>query len=165
MSADEATPITRLLIDWRRGDQKALDASMPLVYDELRRIASAFMSREREGHTGAFPRHWGSRGAANPDSLRSQPQCGEARFRRGSGSAGRELPVSLDAWSHLLALDDALSELTKSDERKSQIVEMKHLGGLTTEEIAGAMGISVATVDRELPMGAAYLRIAMSPGT
>ena len=115
---------------------------MPL-YDELRRIiGSAYMSREREGHTDAFPPQCGSRHAVNRDSLRSQPQCGEARFRRGTRSLDESFP---SVWM------------------RGRL--MKHLGGLGTEEIAGAMGISVATVGRELRLGAAYLRVVMSPVT
>jgi RNA polymerase sigma-70 factor, ECF subfamily len=181
-----APEVTRLLAAWRDGNNHALDALIPLVYDELHRIAAAHLRRERPGHTlqptaliheayirlmqGEQPQ-WESRvhffGIASHvmrhilvDAAR-KTQAG----KRGGGpkpSLGDMVAVAPERDVDLLKLDDALEALAKLDDRKCQTIEMKYFGGLTREEIAEAMGMSVATVGRDLRLAEAWLRREMA---
>jgi RNA polymerase sigma factor (TIGR02999 family) len=182
---------TRLLLEWRKGDQAALEAMLPLVYDELRRIASRQMARERAGHTlqatalvheawmqlaGAAKIDWQDRAhfLAVAARLMRQILVQHARARnaekRGSGAVRLELNEALDSPApnssvsdcDLLALDQAVDKLAGQDERKGRIVEMKYFGGLTNDEIAGVLGVSLATVRRELQVAHAFLHWQMS---
>jgi RNA polymerase sigma factor (TIGR02999 family) len=186
-AAGQPNEFTQLLIGWRRGDNRALDQLMPLVYDELRRLAAIYLSRERQGHTlqatalvhEAWIRlaagaqiEWQDRAHFLGIAARLMRQImiqyarAYTAAKRGSGDVKLELneesALSLDSSSQVIAVDDALGELSKNDERKSRIVEMKYFGGLMSDEIAEALGISVATVGRELRMAHAFLRSAMN---
>jgi RNA polymerase sigma factor (TIGR02999 family) len=184
--------ITHLLIQWRRGSQDALDALLPLVYDELHRIASRQMARERDGHTlqatalvneawmqlvGGAKVEWQDRAhfLAIASRLMRQILVQHARAynaeKRGSGAPRLELREALDKPAasgspysdcDLLTLDRALEKLTVQDERKSRIVEMKYFGGLTNEEIADVLDISAITVSRDLQVAHAFLHWQMS---
>jgi len=174
--------VTQLLYDWRDGDKQALDKLMPLVYDELRRIASAYLRREREGHTlqtnalvnEAYLRlvdqtraDWRNRaqflGVAAQlmrrilvDHAREQHAA-----KRGSGETKLALDEALNVPDlkdvDLLALDDALKELARLDPRQSQIIEMRFFAGLGLDQVAEAIGISVSTVKREWNSAKAWL--------
>lgn len=184
--------ITRLLVEWRQGDQAALDALLPLVYDELHHIAARQMARERGGHTlqatalvheawiqlarGANVElkdraHFLALAARVMRQILVQYARSHKSEKRGGGAPRLELIDALDAGSaaagapgdcDLLSLDQAMSKLAAKDERKSRIVEMKYFGGLTNDEIAGVIGISVITVRRDLQVAHAFLQWQMS---
>ncbi len=174
--------ITQLLRAWREGDREALDALMPLIYDELRRRAAQQLRRERPGHTlqatalvhEAFIRLAGQR---TPDwrdrahffaiasRVMRQVMVDHARARhakkRGDGatrlSLDEALLVSPDQSQGLVALDDALAALAKQDEAKARLVEMRFFGGLSIEDTAEVLGISPATVKRHWSFARAWL--------
>lgn len=177
--------ITRLLIEWRQGREAARDALMPLVYDELRRIASRQMARERDGHTlqptALVHEAWMRLPDAGLDlkdrahflaiAARVMRQIlvhyarGVNAEKRGAGIPRLELEKALDVADasaapfdcDLLALDDALLKLAAHDERKSHIVELKYFGGLTDREIAEVLGVAIITVRRDLKVAHAFL--------
>jgi RNA polymerase sigma factor (TIGR02999 family) len=180
--------VTRLLVDWGNGDQEALDELIPLVYDELRRLARAYMRRESQDHTlqtsalvnEAYLRlidqksvKWQNRahffGVAA--QLMRRILVNHARSRSRVKRGGRTQIVSLDEQaiitkevSEVIALDEALKNLAEMDPRKSQIVEMKFFGGLTTEEVAEVLKITSRTVEREWRKAKAWLNRAISKG-
>ncbi|MBK9316943.1 MAG: sigma-70 family RNA polymerase sigma factor [Acidobacteria bacterium] len=174
--------ITRLLIDWSNGDQASLDKLMPLVNAELRRLARRYMQRENPGHTlqtsalvnEAYLKlidqknvQWQNR--AHFFGIAAQlmrriliDHARKAHYqKRGAGA----IKVSLDETTavieaktaDLLAVDEALNKLTSMDARKGRIVELRFFGGLTEEETAEVMGISVPTVQREWRAAKAWL--------
>jgi RNA polymerase sigma factor (TIGR02999 family) len=179
---------TRLLIEWRQGNQDALDSLLPLVYDELRRIAARQMARERQGHTlqatalvheawlqlaGAAQIDWQDRAhfIAIAARLMRQVLVHHARAhnaeKRGAGAVRLELNEEIDNPAaardcDLLGLDYALDKLAAHDERKARIIEMAYFGGLTHEEMAAVLGISVSTVGRDLQVAHAFLHWQMS---
>ncbi len=172
--------VTQLLVDWGNGDQAALDALMPVVYDELRRIAESYLRHERANHTlqptalvhEAYLRliaqqsvNWQNR--AQFFGLAAQMMrrilVNYAHTRHAAKRGGHETRLSLDdAISffeerdvNLIALDDALTKLATLDAQQSEIVELRFFGGLTVEETAEVLSLSPATVKRE--WGAAKL--------
>src|SRR2546421_4403729 len=162
--------VTQLLIQWSNGDKAALDKLMPLIYSELRQLAHHYMSRERPGHTlqttalvnEAYLRlvgqdiSWQSRahffGIAA--KLMRQILVDYARRRNYAKRGANARQVSLDEvalvaqerGAEMLALDEALSGLAVISPEQSQIVELKFFGGLTIEETAEVMGLSVDKV-------------------
>ncbi|MFN0100686.1 MAG: sigma-70 family RNA polymerase sigma factor [Bryobacteraceae bacterium] len=173
--------ITELLAQWRRGDAGALDELMPLVYDELRRVAERCLRAESPGHTlqstalanEAYLRlaqgaavDWESRahffGIAS--RLIRQILVDHARARS-AGKRDAGLRVAFDdalefagtADVDLLGLDDALAGLSKMDERQGRIVELRFFGGLSIEECAAVTGVSPRTVKREWATARAWL--------
>jgi RNA polymerase sigma factor (TIGR02999 family) len=180
--------VTRLLVDWGNGDQEALDELIPLVYDELRRLARAYMRRESQDHTlqtsalvnEAYLRlidqrsvQWQNRahffGVAA--QLMRRILVNHARSRSRVKRGGRTQIVSLDEQavvakevSEVIALDEALKNLAEMDPRKSQIVEMKFFGGLTNEEVAEVLKVTSRTVEREWRKAKAWLNRAISKG-
>jgi len=183
---DQSPKITRLLVEWRGGNKAALDVLMPLVYQELRKLADSYLKRERPDHTlqptalihEAYMRladqrlpDWQNRshffGVAA--QIMRQVLVDAARkhraAKRGSGSKTsleESVLVSAARAPDLVALDDALLELAKFDERKVRVIELKYFGGLTIEETAEALGISDATVSRDLRSAEAWLRRYLS---
>jgi RNA polymerase sigma factor (TIGR02999 family) len=177
--------ITKLLIEWRQGHEAARDALLPLVYDELRRIASRQMARERDGHTlqptalvhEAWMRlanarldlkdraHFLAIAARVMRQILVQYARGVNAEKRGAGIPRVELKDDLDVVDasaapfdcDLLALDDALVKLAANDERKNHIVELKYFGGLTDKEIADVLGVAIVTVRRDLKVAHAFL--------
>jgi len=173
--------VTRLLLRWRGGDREALDHLLPLVYEELRGLAARKMRGERPSHTlqttglvhEAFLRlvamevSWNDRA----HFLRVAAQCmrrilvDHARARGSARRGGAGARVTLDEAAivspsppaDLLALDEALTRLAQLDARKSEVIELCFFGGLTQEETASAMGVSRATVERELRQARAWL--------
>lgn len=180
MIEQSPSEITRILQDWNEGDEDAKERLMPYVYDELKRQARILMSRERKGHTlqptalvhEAFIRiskqsgiDWKNRshfyGIASHLMRQILVQHARARStaKRGSNTIhfsidDVQLPVEQRAES-ILALDDVLTRLSEANEEQSKIVEMRFFGGLTNEEIAEALDLSVRTVVRK--WGAARL--------
>jgi RNA polymerase sigma-70 factor, ECF subfamily len=174
--------ITRLLLDWRNGDQTALDRLMPLVYEELRRMANHYMRNERRGHTlqtsalvnEAYLRlvdheniEWQNRahffGVAAQAMRRILVDHARTRNyqKRGGGaqqvSLDEAMTLAGDRAAELIALDDALRELAKMDERKSRVVELRYFGGLSLEETAEALSVSIPTVTRDWNTAKAWL--------
>jgi RNA polymerase sigma-70 factor (ECF subfamily) len=184
MSADSGQ-ISTLLQRWVKGDHEALDAVAPVIYQELRRLAHYHLKSERADHTlqstalvnEAFIQLMGSQPSqlqnrahfvAIASRLMRQILVQYARRRRASKRDGGyrialeespELPVADDA--ELLALDDALAELTRLDERQGKIVQMKFFGGLSAPEISEVLGISPATVERDWATARIWLRREM----
>ena len=174
--------LTELLVAWGDGDESALDRLAPLVQSELRRLASHYMSRERGGHllqtsaliNEAYLRlidwkavRWQNRahffGVAAQvmrrilvDFARQRPRAAEGQDARNI-SLDEALTVADDKDSDLLALDDALNDLARIDERKSRVVELRFFGGLSVEETAEVLGISPVTVMREWSKAKAWL--------
>jgi RNA polymerase sigma factor (TIGR02999 family) len=184
----EALPneVTHWLVQWRHGDQAALDRLMPLVYDELHQLADHFMRGERRNHTlqatalihEAYLRlinleniQWQDRAHFFAVAARMMRRIltDYARHRHSRKSDVGEHTVSLDEVATLaqeqepalLALDDALKSLETLDPRKCQIVEFKFFGGLTIEESAEVLGVSHATVEREWRLARAWLFLEM----
>jgi RNA polymerase sigma factor (TIGR02999 family) len=179
---DPSRDVTQLLAKVREGDQSALDALLPLLYDELRRIAVRHLKRERRGHTlqptalvhEAYLRlvqqrepAWQSRAHFLNAAAQVMRRIlvDYARARQTDKRAGVQAQVALeDALMtpdrrdlDLVALDDALLALAARDPRQSRIVELRYFGGLTTEEIAEVLGVSVATVAREWAVARLWL--------
>ncbi len=174
--------VTQLLQDWVCGDEKALAALVPLVYQELRRLARRHLRSEREGHTlqstalvnEAFVRLVGSgpvevrdraHFVAVASHLMRQVLVDYARSRRARKRDGGirvdldglvDLPLADDG--QMEALNDALQELSGLDERQGRVVEMKFFGGLTVAEIAAVLGVSLATVERDWAVARLWLR-------
>ena len=166
--------VTGLLLAWGRGDSAALDCLIPLVHEELRRIASRCMGRERRGNSlqptalvnEAYLRlidvqrvHWRDRVHFFAMSARLMRRVlidvarAKASQKRGRGvqrvTFVEELVPGREPAHDLIALDDALQALAGEDSRKSQVVEMRFFGGLTVEETAEALGVSRDTVIRD----------------
>lgn len=175
--------VTQLLIDWRNGDKTALDQLMPLVYEELRRLARRFMGKERRDHTlqtsalinEAYLRlvdqtaaNWQNRAHffAVAAQVMRHILIDHARNyqyeKRGAGA--QKVPLdevvvfSEERSAELVALDDALTSLAAVDLRKSQIIELRFFGGLNIEETAEVMELSPTTVQREWRAAKAWLK-------
>ena len=186
MAEDQSGEVTQLLQQWTGGNPKALDALMPLVYKELRRLAHYQLQSERPDHSlqstalvhEAYLRLVGGQQVemqnrahfiAIASRAMRQILVDYARSRKADKRDGGfridyddldALPIKGDA--ELLALDNALSELSRIDERQSKIVEMKFFGGLSAPEISEVLGISRATVDRDWAIARVWLHRQMS---
>ncbi len=174
--------VSQLLLAWRNGDQQALDQLMPLVYDELRRLAAAYLRREQPGHTlqttalvhEAYLRlvdqtraDWQNRaqffGVAA--QLMRRILVDHARTRQAAKRGSGALRLSLnevagraqEKAAEVIALDDALAELAVFDPQQSRIVELRYFAGLSIAETAEVLGISPATVKREWHTAKAWL--------
>lgn len=186
MNAPEG--VTQLLKDWNSGDQAALDKLMPLVYDELRRLANNYLRRERANHTlqptalvnEAYMRlvdqrnaRWQNRaqffGVAA--QLMRRILVDHARLHQAQKRGGNDQQrLSLTNVEHvadkpdidLLALNEALNELSELDPQQGRIVELKFFGGLSIEETAEVLGVGHATVERDWKMARAWLRSKLS---
>ena len=182
MGISQPSEITQLLVDWTGGNKAALDQLMPLVYKELRRLASSYLRRERRDHTlnsvglvnEAYLRlvdysnlRWQDRAQffGLAAQLMRRILIDHARShhyaKRGGGARKVSLDeatvLSLDRPADLIALDDALTSLASFDARKSQVVELRFFGGLSIDETAEVMKISSMTVQREWRWAKAYL--------
>ena len=181
--APEATPesVTQLLAKSSQGDQEALGALMPLVYEELHRLARNYMRRERPGHTlqttglvhEAYLRlmgqdaNWSNRShflgiaAKMMRRILVDHAKSQHRAKRGGGAVKVTLDgpavIAKDADKELVALEEALSRLETVDERRARIVELRFFGGLSNEEASKVLGISTATVQRQWAGARAWL--------
>lgn len=177
----ESHTVTQLLRAWRGGDREALDRLIPLVYAELRRLAGRAMRGERPEHTlqttdlvhEAYLRlagadvewqdrvHFFATAARVMRRILVDHAKAKRRAKRGGGARKISLEnvalVSKEASADFLALDEALSRLEARDERKCRAVECRFFAGMTHEETAAALGVSPATVDRELRLAKAWL--------
>ena len=182
MSTASSNPVTELLMRWRRGDQEALQSLLPLVYDELRRLAHYHLEAERVGHTlqstalvheaylrliGNEPLRLDNRAHffAAASHLMRHILVDYARKQRAGKRGARNLTLSLDETIdsssqrelRLVALDDALNVLAALDERQSRIVELRFFGGLSIDETSQVLDVSPATVAREWTAARAWL--------
>ena len=186
MMTVNADDLTGLLIEWGEGDKAALDRLTPLVYDEIRRIAHRYVQREREGQTlqttalvneaylrlaGSENISWQNRAhffAVTAQVMR-RILIDHARRRQYVKHGGDAQRVAFEAAisevalmsqpraAELLALDEALSELAQLDPRKSRVVELRYFGGLSLEETAKVLEVSVMTVRRDWRAAKAWL--------
>ncbi len=185
--APSSKSVTQLLINWRDGDETALDKLFPLVYKELRRLAHHYMRRERRDHTlqtsalvnEAYIRlvdHKGMRwqNRAHFYGVAAQAMrrilVDHARSRNYAKRGGAAQMVELDEAAtvaekqaaELVALDDAMTGLAAIDPRKSRVVEMRYFGGMSVEETAEALGVSTVTVMRDWTSAKAWLLRAIT---
>jgi RNA polymerase sigma factor (TIGR02999 family) len=175
--------VTQLLGQWTGGDRQALDELMPLVYEELRRMAHGHMARERDGHTmqatalvnevylklkDRRTAQWKNRAQFFAVAAQLMRRVlvdyarQHARVKRGGGapqlSLDEAMLVSKDKGDEVLALDDALQKLEQFDKRKCQVAVMRFFAGLSAKETAEALSISVETVTRDWRLARAWLR-------
>jgi RNA polymerase sigma factor (TIGR02999 family) len=184
--AGSSTEINRLLADWTGGDQEARDALIPLIYDELRRIARRHLRHERPDHTlqsaalvneaylrlvGQKPPQWQNR--AHFFGVAAQMMrhilVDHARNRRAAKRGAGAPRLSLDheiaspqkSDVDIVALDDALNRLAELDPQQSRLIELRFFGGLSLEETAIVLGISPRSVERSWTAARAWLRLEM----
>jgi RNA polymerase sigma factor (TIGR02999 family) len=181
--------VTGLLLSWRQGDAEALDRLVPLVYDELRRVARGHLRREAPGHslqatalvhevflrlvdadrlTPMSRTHFFAISAR----LMRQILVDHARRKQADKRGGGATVISLDEVASaaavqtssvdVLALDEALDTLSSFDARQCRVVELRFFAGLNIPETADALGISTATVEREWAMAKAWLHQRLS---
>jgi RNA polymerase sigma factor (TIGR02999 family) len=187
MSNPSAHAITQLLMDWRKGDAAALAQLTPLVYQELHRLAQSYLRRERADHTlqptalihEAYLRlieqniqEWQNRAHFYGVAARLMRQIlveharGRNAERRGGGAPKLTLDEAVNqAQEHpaeLIALGDALTALAQFDERKCRVIELRYFGGLSVEETAEALGVSVPTIVRDQRLAQAWLHRELS---
>jgi len=174
--------VTQLLCDWRNGDEKALEKLIPLIQPELHRLAHAYMSRERAGHTlqttallddaymqlaGGTGLPWQNRAHffAIAAQLMRRIMVHHARKRRAQKRGGDAVMVKLDEAAvpaesrsaELVALDEALERLARLDERQARVVECRFFAGMSVEETAEALDVAPATVKRDWSIARAWL--------
>lgn len=182
MADDSSHQITLLLIDWSKGDEYALEKLMPLVYEELRRMARNYMRRQPPEHTfqtteliheaylklaAGNEKNWQNRahffGVAAKAMRHILVDYARAKQRQKRGGAALNITLednlvaSAQRPDEIVALDEALKRLATLDERKSRVVEMKFFGGLIIEEIAAVLKISPETVKRDWSFARTWL--------
>lgn len=180
--------ITGLLADWSAGSKAALDRLLPLVYDELRRLASGYMRRERPDHMlqttalvhEAYLRLVGSQNvnyetrthffAVAAQVMRHilvDYARGRGRAKRGEGAPSLALSdvavLSDDRAEEVIAVNAALEKLTALDVRKGRVFELRYFGGMSVEEAADALKVSPTTIARDWRMAKAWLRREIAP--
>jgi len=174
LSGERQNQVTQILHDWSGGDREAPERLMPLVYDEMRRIARSFISRERQGHTlqptalvnEAYLRlvdqnsvtwqsraHFYSVAASMMRRVLIDHARTHATEKRGGGAVHLsiedvQVPIEERA-ANFVAMDEALERLSQFNERGRKIVEMRFYAGMSEEEIAEVLGVSTRTVLRD----------------
>ena len=187
MNGRDQPPITQLLLDWRAGNQSAFDQLVPLVYSELRRMASSYMRGERPGHplqTSALVNEAYLR-LVNQPAVQWQDRAhffaisatvmrnilvDYARRNNRSKRGGGQSAVDLDEHSaattepteDILAVHEALTRLEQFDSRKAKVVEMRFFGGMSVSETAAVLGVSENTIIRDWSLARAWLRSSLS---
>lgn len=187
MSSGSSKPVSELLIRWRGGDKSALDSLLPLVYDELRRLARHYLKSERPEHTlqSTALVHEAYLRLVGQPSLRVDSRAhffgiaaglmreilvDHARTRGAAKRGANCLTLTLDEAValpekrelDLIPVDDALNNLATVDPRQARIVELRFFGGLDIEEISEILGVSRATVTREWATARLWLQREMS---
>ena len=182
MGTSSPQEVTQLLQDWRNGDEAALEKLMPLVYEELRKLANHYLRGERQNHTlqgtalvheaymkmvGYTDLAWQSRAHFYGVAARLMRQIliDHARKHQADkrGAGKQDIPLeeavvfSVERAGDLVALDEALSNLTGVDALKSRLIELRYFGGLTLEEIAEVETLSLATIKRHMRLAEAWL--------
>ena len=187
MHQEPSSPVTQLLVRWRDGDREALEELMPLVYDELRRLAHHYLRQERSDHTlqstalvheaylrlaGQNPPQWQNRAHFFGIAAHIMRQIlveyarGRSTAKRGGGACrltldeALALPQQIDV--DVVELDKALTGLAELDAQQSRIVELRYFAGLTIEDTSEVLGISPATVKRDWVTARAWLYRAMT---
>jgi RNA polymerase sigma factor (TIGR02999 family) len=187
MVSGDPSEVSRLLLAAHDGDESALERLMPLVYDELHQLARRHLRGERAGHTlqttalihEAYLRlvgadvlwegrvHFFAVAANTMRRILVDHARGRLRDKRGGGVVPVTLEdvavVASEPGEDLLALDAALERLAGFDARKARVVELHYFGGLTYDETASALGISAATVDRDLRLAKVWLYRELRP--
>ena len=179
--------VTRLLVEWAKGDQQALDDLTPLVYRELRQLAASYLRKEYQGHTlqptalvhEAYLRlvdqknpTWQNRSHFFGVAARLMRQILVDHARRRQAGKRQVSKVSLDETvslqngrsRDLVALDSGLNALEKFNPRKCKAIELRYFGGLSMDEIAQTLEVSTVTVRRDLRMAEAWLHREMQSG-
>jgi RNA polymerase sigma factor (TIGR02999 family) len=181
-AAAPSSSVTELLVNWSHGDERALDKMLPLVYNELHRIALNHMRRERSDHTlqptalvhEAYLRLVDQKSVTWQNSaqffslasgMMRRILVNHAKKRQAAKRGGSVIRVPLDAAGasgdtgdvRLVALDEALNTLAARDARKGRIVELKFFGGLTMKEIAEVLQLSLATIENDWRLARAWL--------
>ncbi len=177
-----APDVTDLLLAWNQGERQALDQLMPMVVAELRRVAASYLQRERPDHTlqptalvhELYLRlvdqrrvawndrvHFFAAAARTMRHILVDHARGQRSQKRGSGSLTVPLAdaadVSLGPEADLLALDEALEQLSQREPRQARVVELRFFAGLTLAETAAALGVGDATVSRDWAFAKAWL--------
>jgi len=188
MATSEPGDVTRLLQSWNCGEKAALDSLVPLVYRELRKLASAYLHRERSDHTlqptalvhevylrlvdqSAAECRSRTHFYAIAANLMRQILVDHARYRRAAKRGGEKVVIDEASGAvqpremDLIALDEALDRLAELDPRQSRIVELRFFGGLTEDEIAEVLGVSPITVKRDWRMARAVLQKEVRGGS
>src|SRR5262245_38641118 len=183
---DAPTKVTSLLLRWQRGDEKALEQLVPLVHQELHRIARRCMAGERAGHSlqatalvnEAYLRLIDAKGVAWQDRAHFLSVAARvmrhilvdyARARRAGKRGGEAARITFDealvvtneVSDDFARLDDALRALAAMDERKSRVVELRFFGGLSVKETAAVLDVSPATVMSDWKLAKAWLQREM----
>ena len=183
MATPPTPDITRLLVDWSEGRRDALDQLMPVIYQELHKIAGSYLRRERAEHTlqptaliheaylrlvrpnvPSFKSRTHFYGVAAHVMRQILVEHARARGAAKRGAGGRKVSLddvtlfSEERTADLVALDDALTTLAGFDERKSKVIELRFFAGLSLDDTADALGVSVATIGRELRLAQAWLQ-------
>jgi len=178
----EKHEVTQLLVSWSKGDRTALDRLTPILYDELRRLAAAHLRRGYD--TGTIQPtslvHEAYLKLAGQDHLEFQNRAqffglaaqvmrtilvDHARAKAAAKRGGNGQPLTLrddlaaapETTADVLVLHEALEALAEQDDRKARIIEMRYFGGMTAQEIGDALGISLATIGREMRVAHAWL--------
>jgi len=184
---ESKTGLTIMLKAWSKGDRGALEKLTPLVYQELHRLARGYMARERSGHVlqvsalinEAYLRlidwqhvQWKNRahffGVAASlmrrilvDLARSE-ECAKRGGRAHVTPLNENVTICEEASDSIVAVHEALDRLAEFDSRKAQVVEMRFFGGLTTEETAAVLGVSISTVESDWRLAKAWLKGELS---
>jgi RNA polymerase sigma factor (TIGR02999 family) len=183
----DADNVSRLLAEWREGNKQAFEEMLPLIYDELRRLAHSFLNRERQGHTlqttalvhEAYLKlvhqrdaRWQNRAhffaIASQAMRRILIDSARKHIAEKRGGGGEKLSldevaaISPEPNTNLIALDLALTRLARIDSQQSRIIELRYFGGLTVEETAEVLSLSPATIKREWTMARAWLHQALT---
>lgn len=179
----ETANVTLLLRNLRDGDKAALDALTPILYQELRRLAESYLRRERSDHTlqataliheaylrmvdQSLPdfesrRHFFAVAAQLMRQVLVDCARRHRAAKRGDGRKvqldDEAMAVAADEPQRLLEIDQAIGRLAAQDDRKAKVIELRYFAGLTREEVAETMGLTLATVKRDLSLAEAFLR-------
>ena len=185
----EPKRVTKLLIRWGEGDHEAQEELLPIVYEELRRMAKGYMRGENSGHTfqtteliheaylkmsASEDPDWKNRNHFFGVAANAMRQIlvdyarGKARKKRGGSPHRIDLEMtallSADHSSKIVALDEALKELAQFDERKSKVVELKFFGGMKIEEMSELLEVSPITIKRDWKFARAWLLNKLKAG-
>lgn len=187
MTGGHTARVTQLLLDWRGGRREALEELTPLVYQELRRVAANYLRKEAAGHVlqptalvneayikmmGVKTPEWQNRAhfLAVAAQMMRQILVDHARHQRAAKrDFGQQVTLDEraaftdDSRVDMIALNDALDRLAARDPRKARVIELRYFGGLDLGETAEAMGLTVATVRRDVALGQTWLRRELNP--
>ncbi len=189
MAASSPNQVTKLLLAWSEGEEAAREELVPLVYEELHRLARRYMRKERSGHTlqtsalvneaylrlvGAKDVRWQNRAHFFAVSARLMRRIlvdfARAKYdlKRGGGalqvSLDKALAVSAGPSADSLAMDEALSRLAELHPRQAEVVEMRYFGGLSEEEVAEVLKVSLRTVQQDWRLARLWLYRELSRG-